>query len=401
MSDLVKHHPLYSQLTGYDESIQALNLRTIVPDVAKPDASIVKAEAALESELGAAANRTRRLLAEKSRAYQLREQQAIALALRAPAGQAPSAAEIARQINTTAQQQSTTVAAQASRDFDSYRRTLVAQDDAELRATQRALADRAQREYRAEQDRLQAKESALSLEQANRDAGTRLSLRTRLSSLALDDAQRDEVRNELAALDRSETDALAKLKNRDAQTLATLGTQLRAGVARDLRAKAEEIHTRSMAKLNARQSDIRHEFTGGTSLTATIPTGALSSKGANLSPELRATLKALHDNYQQQFNSDAQSTIADFNRTRDDLRHRYEELRGIDSTAQNGANAQLVSLQRKRADLYGQMVAQIGREVRLLAQARGISVVVTDPVANASGVDLTTDAMKDIESLHE
>jgi hypothetical protein len=59
------------------------------------------------------------------------------------------------------------------------------------------------------------------------------------------------------------------------------------------------------------------------------------------------------------------------------------------------------SLSRKRADLYGQMVAQIGREVRLLAQARGISVVVTDPVANAGGIDLTTDAMKDIESLHE
>ena len=27
MADLVAHHPLYSQLTGYDESIQALNLR--------------------------------------------------------------------------------------------------------------------------------------------------------------------------------------------------------------------------------------------------------------------------------------------------------------------------------------------------------------------------------------
>ncbi len=399
MSDLVKHHPLYSQLTGYDESIQALNMRTIVPDVAKPDAAITKAETELESELAAAADRTRRLIAEKSRAYQVREQQAIALALRAPAGQAPSAAQIAREISTNAQAQSTQVAAQANRDFDSYRKTLIAQDDAELRAAQKALADRAQREYRAEQDRLGAKESALSLEQANRDAGTRLSLRTRLSSLALDDTQRDDVRNELAALDRRESDALAALKNRDAQTLATLGSQLRAGVGREMQAKAQEIHARSIAKLNARESDIRRQFTG--SAVATLPSGGPASKAANLSPELRATLKALHDNYQQQFNSDARATIAGFNRTRDDLRHRYEELRGIDSSAQNGANAQLASLTRKRADLYGQMVAQIGREVRLLAQSRGISVVVTDPVANAGGVDLTSDALKDIESLHE
>ena len=97
----------------------------------------------------------------------------------------------------------------------------------------------------------------------------------------------------------------------------------------------------------------------------------------------------------------AKSTIDDFKRTRDDLRGRYEQLRGIDASAQNGAAGQIASLAKKRADLYAQMVAQIGREVRLLAQARGISVVVTDPVANAGGVDLTSDALKDIESLHE
>jgi len=401
MTDLVKHHPLYSQLTGYDESIQALNLRSVVPDVAKPDASIVKAEAALQRELNAAAEHTRRLLAEKSQAYQVREQQAIALALRAPAGQAPSAAQIAQQINRNAQRQSLSVTAQANRDFDSYRKTLVAQDAGELQAAQKTLADRAGRQYRAKQDELQAKESALSLAEANRDAGTRLSLRTRLSSLALDDTQRDDVRNQLAALDRSEADALAAMKNRDAQTLAALGAQLRAGVQRDMQAKVNEIHGRSVAKLNIREQEIRKEFAGGPLAAATLPRITATAKNGNLSPQLRSTIKALHDNYQKQFNRDAQATIEDFRRTRDDLRSRYEQLRGIDASAQNGAAAQIASLSKKRADLYGQMVAQIGREVRLLAQARGISVVVTDPVANAGGVDLTSDAMKDLESLHE
>jgi len=47
------------------------------------------------------------------------------------------------------------------------------------------------------------------------------------------------------------------------------------------------------------------------------------------------------------------------------------------------------------------MVAQIDREVRLIAQQRGIAVVLTNVVAPAGGVDLTPDALKDIESLHE
>jgi hypothetical protein len=400
MTDLVKHHPLYSQLTGYDDSIAALNLRTVVPEVAKPDAAIAKAEAALQTELNAAAEHTRRLLAEKSQAYQAREQQAVALALRAPAGHAPSAAQIVEQINRTARSQSQSVAAQADRDFDSYRKTLVAQDEGELRAAQKTLGDRAGRQFRAKQDELQARESALSLAAANRDAATRLSLRTRLSSLALDDVQRDAARSRLAALDRSEADALAALKNRDSQTLAALAAQLRGDVQRELQSKAAEIHGRSIAKLNLREQDIRKQFGGPAAAVIPGANGA-PGKAAKLSPELRSTIKELHDNYQKQFNSDAKSTIDEFARTREDLRRRYEQLRGIDASAQRGAQAQIATLTKKRADLYGQMVAQIGREVRALAQARGISVVVTDPVANAGGVDLTSDAQKDLESLHE
>ena len=76
-------------------------------------------------------------------------------------------------------------------------------------------------------------------------------------------------------------------------------------------------------------------------------------------------------------------------------------LTGADSAAAQGARAEIVALQKKRADLYAEMVDQIGREVKTLAQQRGISVVVSDVAAPAGGVDLTDDAMKDIETLHE
>jgi Skp family chaperone for outer membrane proteins len=93
--------------------------------------------------------------------------------------------------------------------------------------------------------------------------------------------------------------------------------------------------------------------------------------------------------------------VADFNTTRADLAHRYALLNGTDQSATLSAQAEIVSLQKKRADLYAEMVAQIGREVKTIAQQRGISVVVSDVAAPAGGVDLTDDAMKDIETLHE
>jgi hypothetical protein len=400
MSELVKHHPLYGQLAQYNDSIAALNLSATVPQVAKPDAAIAKQEAALQKELNDAADRTKKLLDEKSKEYQQRESQAIAQALRA-SGSGPSAGAIQQQISSTAHTQSTTIAAQAVKDLQGYRKTVEAQNDAQLAAAQKALTDRASRTYRAKQDELSAKESALTLDLATKDAGERLSLRTRLSSLALEDAEREDARAKLAAIDRHEADTLAPVKNRDQQTLANLQTQLHDQVRHEMEAKANEIRGQSMAKYRAREADVRREFTPAIATTVDSAGRPAQSINPNLPPQVRARIEALHNDYQKQFNDDAKSTISDFNKTRDDLRKRYDVLRGVDAEAQNGAQAQIASLSKKRDDLYGQMVAQIGREVGLIAHQRGISVVVTDPVANSGGVDLTADAMKDIESLHE
>ena len=168
-----------------------------------------------------------------------------------------------------------------------------------------------------------------------------------------------------------------------------------------MEAKANEIRGQAVAKYRAREADVRREFTPAIATTVDSAGRPAQSINPNLPPQVRARIEALHNDYQKQFNDDAKSTISDFNKTRDDLRKRYDALRGVDAEAQNGAQAQIASLSKKRDDLYGQMVAQIGREVGLIAHQRGISVVVTDPVANSGGVDLTADAMKDIESLHE
>jgi hypothetical protein len=400
MDQLVKHHPLYGQLAQYNDSITALNLAATVPQVAKPDATIAKQEAALQKELNDAADHTKKLLDEKSKQYQQRESQAIAQALRS-SGSGPSAGAIQQQISSTTRTQSAGVNAQAVKDLETYRNAIEKQNEAQLAAAQKALTDRANRTYRAKQDELSAKESALTLELATKDAADRLSLRTRLSSLALEDSEREEARAKLAAIDRREADTIAPVKNRDQQTLANLQTQLHEQIRRDMQAQATGIRATSLAKYRAREADVRREFSPA--IATTVNAGGRSTQqiNPNLPPQVRARIEALHTDYQKQFNDDAKSTIVDFNKTRDDLRKRYEALRGVDTEAQAGAQAQIASLSKKRDDLYGQMVAQIGREVGLIAHQRGIAVVVTDPVANPGGIDLTPDAMKDIESLHE
>jgi hypothetical protein len=401
MDDLVKKHPLYGQLAQYDSNIAALSLGALVPHVLVSGPELKREEARLEAQLDAAAKRTDALLAAKGKSYQDRENAAIAAALRgagAPGG--PSVAGIQTQMEGTARSQAAGAGAQAQSDLDAYRKQLEAQDSAQIVAAQHTLGARAERTYRAKSDELNAKESALSLSMANEDAAQRLSLRTRLSSLALDDAARDEDNKALAALDRKEGDALAAVHNRDAQTLATLQAQLRSGIEGDMRSQVAEIRQRSVQRFRERADQLRTQFTPGSGpLIATSSNGA-ARVNPNLPPALRERIQQLHADYTQAFQNDAKATVADFQKTRSDLTRRYALLTGTDVAATQSAQLEIRSLEKKRDDLYGQMVAQIDREVKTIALAHGVSTVVST-VAPAGGVDLTGDAMKDIETLHE
>ncbi len=398
----MQKHPLYDQLSRYDRSIQAFDLTATAPQLARTDPHLAERERALQKELRDAAERTQKLLGQKQQQYQQQEAAAIAAAMRGAGQSGPSATQIAGSVNATAQQQQSGVSSQARRDFESYRANLTKQDDAQIAAVQKALSDRAARSYRAKVEEVQSKESALSLKMANEDAPQRLALRTKLSSLALDDAARDDAQKQLAALDRKEADALAAQRNRDQQSLSALLAQLHDQVQGDLNAQVASIRKRSIGSLTQRQQSLSKQIATGPVVRTRLINGKPQQQiNPNLPPALRARIEQLHSDYQRRFQDDAKTTIADFEKTRHDLSRRYAELHGIEGASQQGAQAQIASLRKKRDDLYDQMVAQIDREVRLIAQQRGIAVVLTNVVAPAGGVDLTPDALKDIESLHE
>jgi hypothetical protein len=399
MDDVIKHHPLYPQLAQYDQNIDALSLGGTVPH-ALAGGDVKKQQAEIAKELQDAANRTKALLDQKQKQYQDREALAIQQALKSSGVTAPGAGAVAAQVTQTAGLQSADAARGAQRDFSAYQRSLAAQNQNELNAMQRTIADKANRTYRAEQDALQAKEAALTGDLASKDAAERLALKTKLSSLALDDAARTDARAKLDALDRAEADAVGAMKNRDSQTLAILQAKLRAQVQADMKTQAAAINARALAKLHTRESDLRRQFAvPATQSAGVVATGA--STPQSLPPALRDRIARLHDDYQKQFTADAKATIDDFQKTRLDLSRRYAALGGADAAAGADARDQIASLQRKRDELYDQMVEQIKREATTMAHQRGLAVVVSNPVAEIRGVDLTDDVAKDVETLHE
>lgn len=402
MDELVKKHPLYAQLARLDEDMQALQLKSVGPDLAQSGADISKQEHVLQKELETAADRTNKALQQKQQEYTKREQAAIAAALAAAgvAG-APSGSTISTQMANVSRDQAQRAAQAAQSNLDAYRKALIDQDNSAAQTLQHSLADRANRTYRARAEELQKNEADYAYQLASADSVDRLSLRTKLSNLALDDASRDDVKKQLDALDQKESDALGAMKNRDQATLLALQKSLHTQIQGELTQEVEKLRARTIANINKRTLDTRTALVGQISQL----NGPAGKSGvalpANVAPDLRAKLTALHQKFASDYKHDAMTTLQAFAKTRADITKRFQDLAGADGAAQSSAGREMDALQKQRVDLYQEMVAQIGREVKTIAARRGIAVVVSAVVAPAGGVDLTTDAEKDIESLHE
>lgn len=401
MDDLVKRHPLYAQLSRLDDDMEALQLRSVGPSPALAPADLRRQQLALQKELEAASDRANAALKAKQQEYAKRENDAIREALASAGGGAgPGGAAIGAGIDAQMQRQARDVARKAQANLDAYRKQVVAQDESALRAVQASLNERAARSYRTKLEQLQKKEADEALRLANENSGERLSLRTKLSNLVLDETQRDDARKQLEALDRKENDALAAMKNRDVATLNAYQNQLRAETGAEINRQASAMRARTLAKINKRERDTQTEL--ATKLGLPVGGGTNGApRTAQLPSDVRTKLEALHEKYKQDFTKDAKATIDDFQKTRAQLTNRFAKLQGVDNASLIAAQTQLTVLQKQRSQLYEQMVAQIGREVKLIAARRGINVVVSDVAGPSNAVDLTADAEKDIESLHE
>ncbi|MDQ6930541.1 MAG: hypothetical protein M3126_07745 [Candidatus Eremiobacteraeota bacterium] len=395
VEDVVKKHPLYGQLAQIDSNIDALNMRALAPSVPKTGAEIARQTTELNHELQLAQTRANAQLQQKQADYSAREQAAIRAALVA-AGENPGAAP-AQAMQNTAALQAANVSAQANSDFAQYQQAVVAQDRTAVDAVSKALDARAQSQYRQKADELQSKESAASLDLATRDSSQRISLRTKLSNLALDDTLRAQVKAQLSALDRKEAAATTAMRDRDAATLKAFQAQLRTQTSGEIAKQAQSIHQQTQSKLKTRHDSVSSKVNSQLQSLG----GAAPSNNGRISPAMQGKIAQIDKQYKAQFKAEVAKAIANFNKTRSDLDLRFAALRGVDVGAQGALGKQLAALHHQRDQLYGQIMAQIKREVQTIAAQRGLKVVFINVVQPVGGIDLTEAAQKDVESLHE
>jgi hypothetical protein len=390
VDEVVKHHPLYGQLSALDDAIAAINLQAAGPQVPLGAAQIASQTAQLNRELHDAQVRANKILAQKQRDYVGREQQAVSAAL-AAAGIKGSGALAAQQMSGASAAQVAQATNAANEDLMAYQQNVIAQNNAASSSIQRQLQTQASDKYRAKAEQLQQNETDLSLRLTQQDATQRLAIKMRLNNLALDPAARKQAQSQLAAIDARETAALEAQRNADAATLRAYRAQLDRETGDAIRTQVGAIAQQTRAKLEERRNEV------GSQLRSIGP----PSLPANLPPNVQAQIAAIHRQFVGQFQADAAKTVQEYNATKSDLDRQFAALHGADVGATGAAAKELNALQKRRNDLYAQIVAQVERDAKRVAKEQGFSIVFVNIWSGSGGYDLTNELIKDVESQHE
>ena len=390
LDEVVKHHPLYPQLSQLDDAIAAINLSASGPHVPLSAAQMQQQVKALNQDLQDAQNRANKILAQTQSKYAKLEAQAVASAL-AAAGVSGAGQYAAAQNSATSAQQAQAAAQAANQDFMSYQQSVIAQDNAAAQGIARQLQAQASQKFRAKAEELQQNETDLSLRLTQQDATQRLAIKTRLSNLAMDDATRTQLQQQLADINAKESKAMTAQRNADQATLSAYQAQLNRETSSAIQAQTGSIGQQTRAKLEERHNEVSQQIQslGPAPLPANLPAG------------VRAKIAAIHKQYAAQFQADSQKTIDEYQATKADLDKQFAAMHGADVGATGAAAKELDALQKRRADLYKQIGDQIKRETNRIAKDQGFTTVFVDITAAAGGYDMTNELIKDVEGLHE
>jgi hypothetical protein len=390
IDEAVKRDPLYPQLSQLNDAIAAITLKSSAPAVPLGARQIAAQTAELNRELRAAQDRANKILAEKQRTYTSREQQAVAAALRA-AGISGAGALAAAQMSGASAAQEQQAASAANADLQAYQQSVVAQDNAATNSIANQLQAQAAQKYRAKAEQLQQNETDLTLRLTQQDAGARLAIKMRLSNLAMDPAARQKAESDIASINAKENARIGALRSADAATLKAYRAQLNRETGGAIRSQVGAISAQTRSKLAERRDEV------GTQLRSLAPV----APAAQLSPKVQTQIAQIQRQYAAAFAADTGKTIADYNATKNDLDRQFAALHGADVGATGAAAKELDSLQKRRDDLYQQIVAQIERDATRIAKDRGLSIVFVNIWAAAGGYDMTNQVISDIESQHE
>ncbi len=387
LDEVIKHHPLYAQLSQMDDAIAAFDLTSLGGPV--PSGADAKAQIAeLDREVKQAQARADAEIARKRSDYQQREAQADRAALAAAGISGPKLADQGTQV---AQEQA--AVQQAGKDYAAFQKSLMDSGNAQIQSIVQSLNQQAQRKVEARVEQLQQGESQLALSLSQQNASARVPIKTRLSNLALDDATRASLQQQLNDLDKKETTALAARRAADNRELDAYKAQVERDRRAAIAAEVAKINTATQAKLAARRSDVN----------AQLRTIGTQQALPSIPPGMQAKLQAIHQDFSAQFQQDVQKTVDAYNQTKADLDLRYATLTGDVQAANAAKNEEVTGLQGRRAALYDKISAQVASEASRIAQTHHLRLVVsvTSSSVERGGYDLTDEVTKDVESLHE
>ena len=197
--------------------------------------------------------------------------------------------------------------------------------------------------------------------------------------------------DELAAIGAKEAAQLDAQRNADGATLRAYRAELDRQTGDSIRSQVGAIQTQTQGKLEERRNEV------GSQLRSLGPAPLPS----NLSPNVQARIAQIHRQFVTAFQADAGKTLQEYNDTKSDLDRQFAALHGADVGATGAAAKELKSLQKRRSDLYAQIVGQVERDASQIAKDRGFSIVFVNIWAAAGGYDLTSQVIKDVESQHE
>ena len=273
-----------------------------------------------------------------------------------------------------------------------YQQNVIAQDNAatssiarELQTQAAAKVPRQSRATAAKRDRPRAALDAA-------DASERLAIKTRLSNLAMEPAARKQAESQLAAINERETAAVAAQRNADAATLRAYHAPAgRADLQPDSLASRRDPSSDAGKAGRTSQRGVGHSCAAWPRRRLRV-TSRLRSP-----PKSHRSTSSSSDNFKPT-RTRPSPTI---NATKTDLDRQFAALHGADVGATGAAAKELDALQKRRADLYRQIVDQVQRDAARIAKDSGFAVVFVNVRAAVGGYDMTNEVIKDVESQHE
>lgn len=375
---LLPRHPLYSTLAQYDRQIAVLQ-GTLHTEFANEGAVIANSSSAIGRDLDREQTAALRDRVDSGRFPR-------DVAIRMPAA-SPSERDIQNGLAQTYALQRAQLHAAASNDLAAYRSALATAQQHAFTSFVAAVSARSRQAYAARAQELREQESELLLDEARRDAPTRLQIRAKLQTLALDASSRARLLARLNAIQAREDGQVNAMRKVHAHALAAYAAELRARQDSDIAQLSAQIQSRGRITAAARERVSREQIADAGPLA--LP--ALAARHTGSAADMRAQYAALL--HAQPGNPQAIAAV------REDLRNRLRSLQQAHAADTQSIESQIWWLRHDRDAVRKRMVAQIFSEAERVARDRGLSRVSDRHAAPAGSVDLTAAVSAQLRAL--